>query len=181
MGEPSSRWPVNVRARATLEGNPRARELAETAERSKWLQELRDIVISANLPIVQLMSTMQHPETVLSGVGRGRRANTLRRRVLDWKRASRKFTLTIGSSWPRGAGDVIDYVATWSMATQASPYCKQVLLSLLRLFEEIALDTARPMFEEILLDTASMWSVRGGRSKPSFFGRPCVFAFSWQR
>ena len=111
-GEPPSRWPVSVRARAGLEGNPRARELAETAERSTWVGDLRDIVVGAKLPIVQLMSTMLKPEAALSGVGRGRRASTLRRRVLDWKRAARFLTVFIGASWPMGPGDMIDYLAT---------------------------------------------------------------------
>ena len=90
----------------------RGRELAETAERSKWLGELRDMVVAAKLPIVQLMSSMQHPEAALSGVGRGRRASTLSRRVLDWKRAARHVSIIIGASWPRGPGDVIYYLAT---------------------------------------------------------------------
>ena len=62
-----------VRARTGLEGDPRARELAEAAERSKWVQELRDIVVTGTLRCsTQVISATSCVGAC--GVGGGRRA-----------------------------------------------------------------------------------------------------------
>ena len=83
-------FPTLRRSRA-LEGDPKAREKAENAKRQHWINELRSIVLTSDMPIVQIARTHHDPSVILSGIGQGRRAATIRRRVLDWKRAGRFF------------------------------------------------------------------------------------------
>ena len=104
-------WPTAPRPKRALEGDPKARELAETRERAKWVSEIRDIVVAARLPVVAVAAKMSRPESVLSSMGRGWRRSTLRRRVLDWRPAARFLSLTVGRSWPNSIADVLDYPA----------------------------------------------------------------------
>ena len=78
-----------------LENDPNARALAEREQRTRWLRELRDLIVAAELPIVHLASSARDPESLLGSVGQGRRAKTIRGRVLDWKRQAR-FYMTVG-------------------------------------------------------------------------------------
>ena len=80
--------------------------------RSKWLLELRSIVVQASLPVVAVAASMKDPNMCLTALGWGRRARTLRRRVFVWRRVSRYLQLTCGRSWPRSPADVLDYIAT---------------------------------------------------------------------
>ena len=49
---------------------------------------------------------------LLSALGRGMRAPTIRRRVLDWRKVSRFIQLTCGRTWPQSPADMLDYIAT---------------------------------------------------------------------
>ena len=79
----SPAWPTGARRSTALEGDPHAREKAEDAIRPKWLGELRAIVTQAELPVVTIAASMRDPDALLSSLGRGRRARTLRRRIWD--------------------------------------------------------------------------------------------------
>ena len=48
----------------------------------------------------------------MSIVAQGRRARTLRRRVLDWRAAARYFAFSCDTPWPRSVGEVLDYLAS---------------------------------------------------------------------
>ena len=50
---------------------------------AKWLGELRAIVTHAELPVLTIAASMRDPDALLSSLGRGRRARTLRRRCWD--------------------------------------------------------------------------------------------------
>ena len=93
----------------TLVGDELGRQRLE--KRSKWLRELRTLVEATSLPIVGIASQMEEPEAIMSILGRGRRASTIRRRVIDWKKASRYFMLTCGDVWPTGPTPFVDYLS----------------------------------------------------------------------
>ena len=103
-------WPTKIKRCRTLENSPWAREIAEAWLRQKWVAELREIVIRAGLPVVHIAMQMKRPETILSSVGRGRRAKTIRRRVLYWRKAARCFRLACGKSWPTDLEQILDYI-----------------------------------------------------------------------
>ena len=52
---------------------------------------------------------MRNPDSLLSTLGRGRRASTIRRRILDWRRASRFFSLSYQIAWPKHVSQVLEY------------------------------------------------------------------------
>ena len=79
----------SLRRSKVLEGDPQARRKAESQRRQHWLQELQQIVLGSSMPIVAIASASHKPSVILSAIGQGRRAATLRRRALDWKRAAR--------------------------------------------------------------------------------------------
>ena len=56
-------WPTKIKRSCILENNPRAREIAEASMRQKWVTALRDIVVSAGLPVVHIAMQMRRPET----------------------------------------------------------------------------------------------------------------------
>ena len=44
-------WPTNLKRSRALESNPR---VGEIALRQRWVGELRDTVVAANLPVVKI-------------------------------------------------------------------------------------------------------------------------------
>ena len=87
-----------------------ARAKAEDEERKRWLAEARKLLIHARLPISVLAAGAAQPALVWSGVGQALRARTSRRRVKDWQKAARFFTLTSGASWPQDVGSLLHYM-----------------------------------------------------------------------
>ena len=72
------------------------RELAEKQERDRWVKAIRDIVKEAKLPVAQRSTE----DAMLIRVAKGRRANTLRKHVKTWMKASRWLDATFGMQWP---------------------------------------------------------------------------------
>ena len=108
-GMSSMTFPSLRRSRA-LEGDPQARHKAESQRWQRWLHVLQQISLGSSMPIVSIAGASQNPAVILSAVGQGRRAATLRRRALDWKRAARYFHMLSGTAWPRGPHDMLDYL-----------------------------------------------------------------------
>ena len=106
------RWPIKLARNTELRGDPQARAKKEAAMRRKWVSELRDLVISAHLPLASMAATSQDPESLMQLVGAGRRSATIRRRVLDWKPAARYFMLVSGRAWPSSAPMSLGYLGT---------------------------------------------------------------------
>ena len=104
--------PVSLKRSRALEGDPQARQKAEDARRQHWILQLRELVHASKLPVVELAAASSSPTAVLAVIGQGKRASTLRRRILDWRKAARFFMLTFNMVWPRGVHDVVDYLAT---------------------------------------------------------------------
>ena len=103
---------VSRRRLSSLDTAANARESAEDRRREKWLHELRCLIVSSNLPAAVIAGKMSDPALLLDGLGRGRRASTTRRRVIDWKAAARYFALTFGTPWPQDVAQVIEYIST---------------------------------------------------------------------
>ena len=106
----AGQWPSTFRRDRALVGDPHARGKGEEAQRKKWLAELHQLVMESRLPVVEVASRMKDPSVLLAALGKGRRWRTLKRRVLDWKRAQRYFTLTTAHPWPQHVAQVWDYL-----------------------------------------------------------------------
>ena len=92
-----SRWPTRLSMKLHIASNDlELRELAEKQERDRWVKEIRDIVKAAKLPVAQRSSD----DALLIRVAKGRRANTLRKRVKTWMKASRWLDAVFGEQWP---------------------------------------------------------------------------------
>jgi hypothetical protein len=112
------RWPTRPRRDLAAAGCEQAREKAEIKERERWLVELTSIVREARLPLALLAEKSPNPEAVLRRGAQGRRAATLRKRLRDWRRARAYFVRALGSPWPAGVGEVLEYIEA-----RASPAC----------------------------------------------------------
>ena len=97
-GIPMTTVPAVKRSRA-LEGHPKARELAEEARRAKWVEALCDIMRASPMPRPTSTTGDADFDFIFSSAGQGRRASTIRRRVLDWRLAARYFSMTFGCTW----------------------------------------------------------------------------------
>ena len=94
---PDGRRPDTLRRDQRLLEDPGARAKAEQVRRDKWLRILQGL-ISASLvphsPGSVLAFNSHSPGSVLALVGAGRRASSLRRRVMVLKAAGRYFMLS---------------------------------------------------------------------------------------
>ena len=70
------------------------------------------VVEGSGLPVVAVAAGMREPNALGKLLGRGRRASTIRRRVLDWHKFARFLRLTFNSSWPESLSQVLDYIST---------------------------------------------------------------------
>ena len=57
---------------------------------------------AAGLSVVEVAAQMSNQDALMDYLGRGRRASTLRQRIIDWKKASRLFMLSWNRLWPSG-------------------------------------------------------------------------------
>eukprot|EP00913_Durusdinium_trenchii_P006689 g6286.t1 len=92
-----SRWPTRLSMKLHIASNDLGlRALAEKQERDRWVKGIRDIVKAAKLPVAQRSSD----DALLIRVAKGRRANTLRKHVKTWMKASRWLDAVFGEQWP---------------------------------------------------------------------------------
>ena len=92
-----SRWPTRLSMKLHIASSDLAlRELAEKQERDRWVKEIRNIVVAAKLPVALRSSE----DALLIRVAKGRRANTLRKHVKTWMKASRWMDAVFGEQWP---------------------------------------------------------------------------------
>ena len=89
-----------------------ARQLRGDRNRDKWIGLLRSSVVSASLPLAHISSQLSDPSTVLNIIGKGRRASTIRRRVLDWGHLQRFLRLSCGIQWPTCPAQILDDLAS---------------------------------------------------------------------
>ena len=105
-------WPSSLKRSRVLASDPNARAIREESVRERWVHALMGEVAAAKLPFTELLESSQNPASLMSIVAQGRRARTLRRRVLDWRAAARFFFFSCGTPWPRSVGEVLDYLAS---------------------------------------------------------------------
>ena len=92
-----ARWPTRLSMKLHIASSDVGlRELAEKQERDRWVKAIRDIVKEAKLPVAQRSTE----DAMLIRVAKGRRANTLRKHVKTWMKASRWLDATFGMQWP---------------------------------------------------------------------------------
>ena len=97
----AGRWPTRLGRRiAGATGGERERESIEKEERKRWLRELKQIMVKANMPVAKELRAAGHVlET--ERFGKGRRASTLRKHVKVWHRVQEWMLETFGYPWPR--------------------------------------------------------------------------------
>ena len=105
-------WPTGQRRSSDLVWLANARQVKEERTRDKWLVHLHHIVMVSSLPVVHISSQLSDPSMILHIIGKGRRAATIRRRVLDWRSFARFLQLSYGRVWPDGPAQVLDYLAS---------------------------------------------------------------------
>lgn len=92
-----SRWPTRLSMKLYVaSGDLALRELAEKQERDRWVEEIKEIIKKANLSVARRFSV----EALMIRVAKGRRANTLRKYVKTWMKASRWMDAAFGYMWP---------------------------------------------------------------------------------
>ena len=92
------------------EDPPDARAKRFDAERKKYCRLLAQIIIQAGLPIVELVKTLDDPQTGWLHVFAARRGNTLKNRYKVWRPFEQWLEWHRGYLYPRGVKDLIDYM-----------------------------------------------------------------------
>lgn len=103
-------WPTALKRTLAREADPHARVVAERLERDKWVSKLGDIVSEADLPLARAAADSGEPEKVLSRVGQGRRARTVRKRVYDWLPVRSFLLASFNRPWPLSVAELLAYV-----------------------------------------------------------------------
>ncbi len=103
------RFATARRRGAALDGDSRAREKAEDAERAKWLGRLQGILDTLEGTLRRESGCADDRRLIKALVG-GRRASTLRARVRTWERYRQWLRGARGLEHPRSAGDFVDYL-----------------------------------------------------------------------
>eukprot|EP00435_Cladocopium_sp_Y103_P006564 s4728_g2.t1 len=89
---------------------PDARAKRFDSERRKYTVLLANIIKRAGLPVVQLVSTLDDPETAWTHLFAARRANTLKNRFKSWRPFENWLELHRGRCFPTSCKDIIDYM-----------------------------------------------------------------------
>ena len=80
------------------------------SERKKYSLLLAQIFIRADLPVVQLIKTLDDPNSAWIHIFAARRANTLKNRYKIWKPFEQWLEWNRGRTFPEGVKDAIDYI-----------------------------------------------------------------------
>ena len=92
------------------EDPPDARARRFDMERKKYCRLLAQVIIQAGLPIVELVKTLDDPQTGWLHVFAARRGNTLKNRYKVWRPFEQWLEWHRGYLYPRGVKDLIDYM-----------------------------------------------------------------------
>ena len=113
------RWPVRVGSLAGLAGEAgcqgQQRQVKEAAGRERWLQELQQLLIRAQLPAAACEGACS------VRVAKGRRASTLEGHVRTWRRVADWVQTVFGCHWPSS-----DQFVAYLVARAAQPCGKTV-------------------------------------------------------
>lgn len=104
-----AKWPTRLGKHLAVAGeNAALRDQAERNERDRWLKELRNIMIVADLPVAR--RTRVAGEIPLQRIAKGRRATTLRKHVKTWLKVASWLRSTFGVAWPATPDQFAEYV-----------------------------------------------------------------------
>ena len=106
---PGRRFPV-TRRQAALDGEPRGRELAEDAERQRWITKLTVFIQGSGAEVASREGEGLHHHSVAKLLAAGRRASTLRARVRAWVRFRKWLRESFDTDHPRSSRDALDYL-----------------------------------------------------------------------
>ncbi len=104
------RYGYSARTAALREGDPRGREMAEEAERAKWLGKLVDIMKELEAPILASVVASTRPQELLLAHLGGRRVATLRARMRAWARYRLWLRASCGVGHPTSPHHIYDYL-----------------------------------------------------------------------
>ena len=133
--ETAATWPVPRKTRPSPTGT-QTRAQAEQTERERWAKRLAAIIMDAELPAARAAEKAKSPETVLLACARGRRANTLRARVLEWEKAARWPKAAHGTAYPVELVQVLDFVSDRA-SEPCGRTCLTSFLTTLAFLEEV--------------------------------------------
>eukprot|EP00435_Cladocopium_sp_Y103_P033815 s3690_g8.t1 len=80
------------------------------AERKKYSYLLSQVIIRAQLPVVQLVNALDDPQSAWLHIFAARRANTLKNRYKVWRPFEQWLEWNRGRVFPKDVKDVIDYM-----------------------------------------------------------------------
>ena len=107
-----SRWPTRATMLKSAAGDDRyQREMIESDERKRWLKELEKQVRQAST--WEIVGTDQG--LLSRRMGKGRRANTLRKHVKTWEHFIRWLLAAYGVKWPEAPYQFADYLLSRAM------------------------------------------------------------------
>ena len=122
------KWPTRLGKLLAVAGdNAQLRQTAEETERLRWIEELRKIMVEANLPAVE--AEEWHGVPTLR-IGKGRRASTLRKHVKTWLQVREWLMASFSIPWPKVPG----HVALYLEARAAEPCGRSIPASVYKTF-----------------------------------------------
>ena len=101
-------WVPRRYRRKTLDQSVSERAKAEECERRRWADEVVGLLQEARLPYATSAGSVH--SSVAHGCCRGLRANTLRKRVSDWRPARRFMIATFSKPFPDEIHEIMEYV-----------------------------------------------------------------------
>lgn len=129
---PATRWPTTYR-RLLASGVPRAE--AEELERQRWIHELTEVIIAAQLPAAGTLALSPRPGEILARCAGGRRSSTLRQRMRTWRKLAAWLHAVYETGYPQNVFQVIDHLNDRAREPCGTSY-PQSLLSALAFIEE---------------------------------------------
>lgn len=98
------------------------------------MREIRDIVKAAGLPVAKRSSD----DALLIRVAKGRRANTPRKHVKTWKKASRWMDAAFGQQWPGSPECFAEFIEAMVEEPCSRSFPESVYKALIVMFLEYA-------------------------------------------
>ncbi|CAE8608117.1 unnamed protein product [Polarella glacialis] len=146
---PRISWKSRGAKAQEMSEQPDQRAAAEEVERLRWNEQVCQILIRNDFPVLRVAATSLDPDKALSNCTGRARSKTLRKKVRTWLAIEKWLVATFGLMWPASSGQVVDYLVDRA----AEPCGKTVpaaAVAALRFFERVG-EVEDPIADSVLL------------------------------
>jgi hypothetical protein len=102
-------WPTKY-SQAKETAGPQARQLLESAERTRWVDRLVQVLQCLGMPVCETAERSMDPARTLRAAAGCARPRTIRKRIKEWEKMSHWLEVIHQVQWPATDGQLIDYL-----------------------------------------------------------------------